>query len=369
MSSSLDPIQGDNIQDIKEMGAPLLDQAVYNDKGYAFFDQEVSFRARSFFYGNMISSASGAGNPYWSFVGDETGYIYAAIPLSIYQGNASKYAGQENQYFDVKGTLAAFQGQLIVEVTSYTFVSSSDFIVSNEKAKTWIEEGVKSFESIHSSIASMPLNVKGCAYGDPRIVEGELIAKMDDNVYLFSDGKSYLKVHGTKTAFSGLSEGHSYRLYVVPDEYIYAPGAELLFAESIDKVFDTPTPKQTITAAETYQWTYKNNVMDHASSYEGAFGFSYTIQGYPTYYPKDGSLYFVIADKAYPDGFAAYTNARDAKCLFLKNESENNLKTEKDLSYSYLASYDPNEPLEITFVPYLWNTNKYFQGYALFEGI
>lgn len=367
MSSSWDMgLEGD-IQAIKNASASLLENAVYNDKGYAFFDVEVAFTARSFFYGNMISSASGAGNPYWSFMGDESGYIYAAIPLSLYQGNASKYAGQENQYFDVKGTLASFRGRLIVEVNSYSFIASPSFALTNEEAKEWIEEGIESFQAIYDSISALPLNVKGCAYAEPKIVEGELIAKMDDAAFLFSDGKNYLKVHGTKTAFSGLTVGHSYRLYVVPDEYIYAPSAELLFAEAIEKTFDTPSPSKAVKAADTYGWTYKNNVTDHASAYEDVFRSSYVVKGYPTYYQKDASIYFVIADKPYPNGFAAYTNARDEKCLFLKNESENNLKTEKDLSYSYLASCEPNEPIDITFVPYLWNTNKYFQGYAIFE--
>lgn len=336
-----------------------------NELGYVFTERKVSFSGRSFFYGSMISSKAGAGNPYWSLVGDQSGFLYVALPSSFYEGNAKKYAGQENQYFAIEGRIASFRGKTIVEATSYEFLPSPGFAVTNEALKPMFGTDALPLEEAHREIAAMPLNVKGCAYGEPRLLEGKIAAKMDDGVFLFTDGAHYLKLHGTKTALSNLEPGFSYRLYVVLDEYIYAPGAEVLFAEGIEKEVRSPAPAKSVTAASTYAWTYENNVMDHATAYESTFKDLYSVDGYVTTYQKDGALSFVVSDSPRPEGFSAYTGARDAKCLFIKNKTETNLKTEIDLSYSVLAPFDPSEKVRIEFVPYLWNASKYFQGYLL----
>ena len=60
----------------------------------------------------------------------------------------------------------------------------------------------------------------------------------------------------------------------------------------------------------------------------------------------------------------------NAKALFFKNESMVNLSSEIGLSKNPLHEhYVSGNKVSIVVAPYLWNTNKYWQVYALENSI
>lgn len=364
-SSSLPLSLSGSISSIKEGAAALLKGSVANDKGYVFTEVSVSLSARVYFYGGMITTKSGCGNPYSAFAVDETGYLYCDIDSSTYSGNPSKYAGTENQYFEIKGTLSSFKGTPHVQVTSFEFIKNPSFEVGNETIKN-LASSIQNMGDVYSYIENLPINLKGCGYGNIASFTGRYIAKMDDSVLLFSDGSRTMKVHGNNKISNSFTLNNVYTVYGVMDEYIFAPGMEYLFAESSDASIPNQEANRATTCANTYSWKYTNDIDSHQSAYEGVFGNVYSVTGYVNAYLKDGAYYFVLTDSYYENDFAAYTNALIAKALFFKNETENNLKTEVSLNYSLLYPYYVSgELITLSFAPYLWNTQKYFQGYIL----
>ncbi|MCQ2742370.1 MAG: hypothetical protein MJ239_03630 [Bacilli bacterium] len=336
--------------------------------GMIFSTTRVSFDARVYFYGTSICTKSGTGNPYWAFAVNETGYIYAAISDKDY-ATAKDYAGLDNQYFHIEGTLSLCYGTPQIQVDAWDFIEERTFNVFNSTLDKYVGE-LQTLENIYDSAKASRINSKGVYYGSLTRFEGVFVAKMDNSVLLFSDGLKTVKLHGSSKISNSFTLGSTYQVYGVPSMYQYCPGFEYVSNSKIEKEIAIPEATKTTTAASTYNWKYQNDTTKHQTSYENLFGDLYTFTGYVSCYMKNSSYYFVLTDELRDLPFTSYTEAINGKALFVKNETENNLYTEQEMLHSFLADHYMNDQkITLTFSPYLWNTQKYFQAYFLPESI
>ena len=366
IGSSQDPlVLKGSIASILKEAKTALEGSLPNDKGYVFTDIPVDLTGRVYFYGDMVTTQAGSGNQYSAFAVDETGYLYCDIDLATYSGNPKKYAGTENQYFRIQGTLSSFKGTPHVQVRSFDFIQNPTMSIGVDDIQN-LSSSIQNMGDVYSYIADMPINLKGCGFGDIASFTGKYIAEMDDSVLLFSDGTHLMKVHGNNKISNSFTLNQVYTVYGVMDEYRFAPGMEYLEKVASEETIEDIASATSVTCASTYSWNYKNDTDAHQSNYEGLFGKTYSVTGYVNAYTKNEKKYFVLTDAAYDADFNAYVNAVSAKALFFKNDTENSLYKKADFDSSLLYPYyTSKERVTLQFAPYLWNTSKYFQGYIL----
>lgn len=358
--SSLDSssIQDNNyitsIKECKEKAKQL--SSVVNDKNVAESDLMVNIKAKVLARFDAITTKSGYGNRYKILVANDEGYIYLKVDDKIY----SKLENKIGNYFDIIGKLSLYCGEVELTVNDMpSEISHKD----DQYENLYIN---KSLRQIYDHLSSISLNSKGCGYSSLVKFTGKYLATMDDVVLLFSDGDNIIQVHGPKKFKNSLSVGSVYDIYGAMNMYNFKPGIEYVYSKINNQVSISDVDKSkldTIDNQNLYSIKYETDKNSSYPSYSKQFEELRIYRGYANIYQK-GYKYYVVLKDTYKDvGYDTYTNARDDKALFVKNESCVGL-----IDFTFCPFYDfilEDVYIEVVVAPYLWNTNKYWQVYAL----
>lgn len=362
--SSLDSssIQDNNyitsIKECKEKAKQL--SSVVNDKNVAESDLMVNIKAKVLSRFDAITTKNGYGNRYKILVVNDEGYIYLKVDDIIY----SKLENKIGSYFDIVGNLSLYCGEVELTVNDMPTEISH---VDDQYENLYIS---KSLRQIYDHLSSISLNCKGCGYSSLVKFTGKYLATMDDVVLLFSDGDNIIQVHGPKKFKNSLSVGSVYDIYGAMNMYNFKPGIEYVYSKINNQVSISDVDKSkldTIDNQNLYSIKYETDKNSSYPSYSKQFEELRVYRGYANIYQK-GYKYYVVLKDTYKDvGYDTYTIARDDKALFVKNESCVGL-----IDFTFCPFYDfilEDVYIEVVVAPYLWNTNKYWQVYALEDSI
>lgn len=358
----------DNIITIQEARALSSSLTNQNSVGVAISDTLVSIEAKLIFTDSSI-----AGSKYWNddnlykaLIVDETGYVYASVTSTDYE-QLKKYQYEDTSYYMFTGYIANYIGMPEIKVINYEWLKNHENNITKEQIKAFVSEE-KSLSTIYQDIASNPINVKGVYYGDLVKFTAKYLAKMDDSVLLFTDGNNVIQLHGTNKIGNNFTLNSVYTIYGIESTYIYKPNINYVCHETSSKSVEINADELTyMTATDLYKVKYTNDKTNHYPNYEQQFYSLRKFKGYANIYLKNGNQYIVFTDTYRSDSFSAYTAAASAKALFLKNDSEIGLY--KDADFINSRFYDEyvleNVELDVILVPYLYNTQNYWQVYVL----
>lgn len=347
-----------SIKECKEKAKQLND--LINDKNVAESDLMVNIKAKLLARFDAITTKNGYGNRYKLLVANSEGYIYLKVDDMIY----SKLENRIGSYFDITGKLSLYCGE--VEITVNDMLLEIDH--KNEQYENLYIN--KSLRQIYDHLSSISLNCKGCGYSSLVKFTGKYLATMDDVVLLFSDGDNIIQVHGPKKFKNSLSVGSVYDIYGAMNMYNFKPGIEYVYSKVNTQTVISDYDKSklnTIDNEKMYSIKYENDKNSSYPSYSKQFEELRVYKGYANVYQK-GYKYNIVLKETYKDvGYDTYTNAKDDKALFIKNESCVGLT---DFTFCPFNEYVlENVYIELVVAPYLWNTNKYWQVYALEDSI
>lgn len=346
-----------SISQIRALSLALASSADAN--GNAVSSSLVEFTGKLLARLDAITTKRNYGNRYKLLFVDATGYIYVKVDSATY-GKVEKNIGKS---FVITGNPSLYAGAAEVTISSYVAASNISVNLAS------ISESVPNIAAIHNHLTTLRLNNKGVAFDKLVRFEATYIAKADDSVLLFTDGANAIYVHGDSYIGNRFSLNSSYRLTVSTTMYNFRPNVELIEQEAItsQNIDLNAVEVPSLTASELYKYKYEVDKNASYPNYSSKFTSLFVYQGYANYYYKDGSRFIVLEDVFNPDVYLTYQNAATKKSIFVKNEDSTNLYGEYEYSLSPFAEYISDEPIkiEILFMPYLWNTNEYWQGYFL----
>lgn len=355
-SSEKEEILSD-LGNIKERARSLKNNV--NDLGVAESNVKVIIDLKLLATFDMITSKNGMGNRYKLLMTDGNDYIYVKTDSTVYQ----KVKGRIGVVLNIEGTVSLYCG--VEEITH-----NGTFNAITKEIMDPTFEAI-SLEDAYSYTDDMTLNCKGCNGGKLVQIECKYLGKMDDTNGLFYDGEYIINVHGDSKYLNSLNIGNSYLINGALNVFNFRPGLQYYSSTSSSKIFDDiDASKLEIMDDSAYNIKYEVDKLAKYPAYSNMFKKLRRIEGYVNYYLKDGK-YYTVFDKEYKeDCYTAYTNAVSAKALFFKNESMVNISSDIGLTKNPLNEhYVSGNKVSIVVAPYLWNTNKYWQVYALENNI
>lgn len=349
------------INEIRPISLGLASSA--DADGIATSNRVVVFSAKLLARLDAITTQRNYGNRYKLLFVDSTGYIYVKVDYTTYD----KLKNSIGSTYEITGNPSYYAGAAEVTLKSYLAKVAITVDLST------ISEDVNSIATIHNHIATLRLNNKGVAFDKLVSFNAKYIAKADSSLLLFTDGDNAIYVHGDSYIGNRFTLNASYRLTVAVTMFNFRPGVEYLAQELIADLGITLDIESAphLTATDLYQYKYEVDKNASYPSYSSKFTSLYIFEGFANYYYKDGSINIVLEDTYKVNTYSTYQNAANAKAIFVKNEDSVSLFGDYEYSRSPYAAYISDEPIkiEVLFMPYLWNTNKYWQGYFLNETI
>ena len=342
-----------SISACKDRAVELL--PLVNDKNVAESDIQVEIVAKVLARFDAITTKSGYGDRYKILVANEEGYIYLKVNSDIY----SKLENKIGTFFNIKGNLSLYCGEVEITVSEMLTEVSHE---SNNYENLYVE---KSIEQIYRNLDSISLNTKGCGYSSLVKFTGKYLATMDNVVLLFTDGSKIIQVHGPKKFKNSLSVGQVYDIYGAMNMYNYRPGIEYIFSKNNNQINISNYDKNSLKTINNSIYSIKYEVDKNKTypSYSSMFEELKIYKGYANFYQKGSNYYVVLTDQYNEESYYAYTNAKDDKALFIKNESCTGLM---DFTFCPFEQYIlENICIELVVAPYLWNNQKYWQVFAL----
>ena len=332
---------------------------------------KVTFKGKMLFVEDIGTTSEKNGysskNQYQAFLFDNEDWIYVGISSKDYS-NLSKYEFKDNEYLEIKGTTHKYHNQDEIVLDSYEWLgNNSGLNYSFENLISNKNFDLKTIGEIIQKDKTEPLNIKGTNFGDEVThFKGKYIQKVENAVALFASGDDYILVHSTSKLNNNFTIGKTYDIYGVYNMFIYRPQFEFVHYKVISEEINVNEyPSNTLSGTSLYQIKYTKDTMNHSVQYENIFGKAYSYEGYINYYQK-GSYYYFVLDDYDKDPYQTYTNAMNAKTMFVNNSDEEKIETAHDLSYSELGKHY-GEKIKVSFVPYLKNTVGYWQVQLLID--
>lgn len=346
-----------SISSCKEKVNQLL--PLVNDKNVAESDIQVEIVAKVLARFDAITTQSGYGDRYKILVANEDGYIYLKVNGDIY----SRLENKIGSFFNIKGNLSLYCGEVEITVSEMLTEVSHE---SNNYENLYVE---KSLEQIYRNLDLVSLNTKGCGYSSLVKFTGKYLTTMDDVVLLFTDGSKIIQVHGPKKFKNSLSVGQVYDIYGAMNMYNYRPGIEYVFSKINNQVSISNYDKNSLDTINNSIYSIKYEVDENKiyPSYSSMFEELKVYRGYANFYQKGSNYYIVLTDQYKNESYYAYTNARDDKAIFIKNESCVGLT---DFAFCPFGEYIlENIYIELVVAPYLWNNLRYWQVFVIEDSI
>ena len=287
----------------------------------------------------------------------------AAFDSALY-AKVKNYVGQDNTVYTLTGRIGRYYDQPELVVDSYTF---EDETLTDLASFSSFEE--KSLSEIKSEIASLPISEKGVSYGRPIVFNAKYVDELVQENLLFGDNELTIQLHGSSKISNSFVKGNNYKVAALLGLHIYKPSLTFLGIVSNEASTTFNPAVSPLSASELYNVKYTKDSASHATNYENVFYSWRRFRGYVSCYQKDGKSFFVLDDTASRE-FSSYTAALNAKTIFVNNESEKNIYSQADANGSILLDYYQNETeIIIDYVPYLYNTNRYWQIFANLSSI
>jgi hypothetical protein len=334
----------------------LACSSLVNEKGVGTSTQLVEFTGKLLARLDAITTQEGYGNRYKLLFVDSTGYIYVKVDYATYEALKNGIGST----YRIIGNPSTYVGEAEVVLTSYQSASSVDVDLSA------LAESADNIAAVHADAARLGLNSKGVAFGRLVTFDAVCYGKADDSVLLFADGDNAIYVHGNQYIGNQFSKGNTYRLIAAITMFNFRPGVEFLAKSSI-AAMEFELEPELITANDLYDVKYEVDENAAYPEYSSKFTKLYSHIGYANYYYKDESRYIIIEDAFNENSYSTYQGARSAKAIFIKNEDCTGLYSDYEYGQCPFSEYIDLEPIQITtiFMPYLWNSNDYWQGYYL----
>lgn len=363
-NSTSEPNPNPEAKTISEIRALSLALASSADAdGIATSTVAVEFTGKLLARLDAITTQRNYGNRYKLLFVDNTGYIYVKVDLTTYQ----KMENAIGNSYTIVGNPSIYVGQAEVVITSYKVATAVNVNLAS------ISEEMDNLDAVHDYAATLRLNSKGVAFGKLARIEATYIGKADNSVLLFRDDANAIYLHGDNYVGNRFTLNNSYRLTVAITMFSFRPGIEFIAQESISPLeIDTSiSDLPTITATNLYSQKYEVDKNATYPNYSNKFISLLRFEGYANYYLKDGSIYIVLEDTFKTTTYSTYQNAATAKAIFVKNDDSVGLYGDYEYSRCPFSEYISDTPIkiEVAFMPYLWNTSKYWQGYFLTDTI
>lgn len=348
-----------SITEVKTACSNITD--ALNPAGYVVSSTTVKVKAKVLAIIDSIATKANynASNQYKAYIQDASGCMYAAFDSALY-AKVKDYVGQDNTVYTLIGRIGRYYDQPELVVDSYTFENQT---ISGLAAFSSFEE--KTVAEIKTEIASLPISEKGVSYGKPVVFEATYVDELVQENLLFNDGGLNIQLHGSSKISNSFTKGFRYKVAALLGLHIYKPSLTFLgIVQSGQNTGSIQKNASPMTGTQQYAITYTKDRASHAANYENEFYQWHTFEGYVSCYYKDSKAYFVLDDSSSRE-FNAYTNALNAKTLFVNNESEKGLYSQSDLNSSLLyEAYQNETQIRIDYVPYLYNTSHYWQVFA-----
>ena len=367
-SSSSDSSSGTNtapealsIEEIRVLSLAL--EGIANSKGVGTSTQVVEFTGKLLARLDAITTQKGYGNRYKLLFADQTGYIYVKADEITYD----KVENGIGDTYRIVGNPSLYVGEAEVVLINYYSASAMDIDLST------LAEEVESLAEVHSYISSLRLNSKGVAFSKIIQFDAKYIGKAANAVLLFTDGENAIYLHGDSYIGNRFTLNASYRLFAAATMFNFRPGVEFLDRTSIDDLAINLDISElaTITGNELYNYQYETDENATYPNYSSKFTTLMRFEGYVNYYFKNGEGNVVLTDAFRSDTYDTYQGAANAKTIFVNNDNCMDLYSDYDYSRCPFDEYFVIEPvkIEVVFMPYLWNTKKYWQGFFLIDTI
>lgn len=353
-----------NIREIRFLAYGLQSQV--NASNIATSSLAVKVRAQLL---SLFDYVAG-GNDYTyrnkALVANGDGYILVSMSATHY-GLIKDYVSQQ-QVYDFTGTIGLYNGEPEIVIDMNIRPQYLTDVTLSYVLPTINEPNIA---GVFTQLKTMKVNNKGIGYlVSPRLMRLRYVTKLENSIALFTDGTNVVQVYGHDRINNNFSVDLVYQLVLVPGFYYYKTTFTYVNHTSSNEVIPVLEVSKWMTATTLYTYTYvlepkyASDVTKNLN-YAELFINAYRFAGYANYYVTDNQANISFDDSP-KDYYTTYTNARDAKSLFINNDNGLKLYTDRDFlncPYWPEASLDKaSKPMvEFVFVPYLLNTNKYFQ--------
>ena len=360
-----------NIQEIRTLAYTLQSQV--NASNIATSAYQAKIRAQLLSLHDYVAG----GNDYTyrnkALVANSDGYIL--VSFSSYHYDLIKAYLKDQQVYDFTGTISLYNGEPEITIDGSIRPQYLSGVTLNYTLD--VVDGVSIKSIFDHSLKTMKVNNKGIGHViRPLTLTMKYLTKMENSIGLFSDGINVVQVYGHDKLNNNFSVGSVYDITFVPGLYYYKTTFTYIAHKTSSAVISDVTPTSSMTASQLYGYIYvlePKYAQDMAKNllYAELFIHAFSFVGYTNYYVKDNQANICFDDVA-KDAYTTYTNARDAKSLFINNESSLKLYYANDFLNCIFWEEanllkEEKSAYAMTFIPYLLNTNKYFQIQVLEE--
>lgn len=341
----------------------LACESLANEVGVGASTDLVEFTGKLLARLDSGTSKSQYGNQYKFLFADSTGYIYVNANLLTYYDMAAGIG----EFYRIVGNPSIYIGEAEVVLKNYYTAPRTEIDLST------LAEEMDDISEIHQYASSLRLNNKGVAFSKIVTFEAAFLGKADNAVLLFCDGINAIYVHGDNYVGNRFTINSSYRLIAAVTMFNFRPGVEFIDRGPADNKFETEIEASSlplISGNELYNYKYETDENSSYPNYSSKFTHLYRYEGYVSLYTKSGSDYIVLEDTYHENFYATYQNAAAAKTIFAKNIDCVDLYSDADFLRCPFNDYLGEDiKIQVVFVPYLWNTSNYWQGYFLTKTI
>lgn len=364
--SSENPMYLTNIGQIKALGETYRTQV--NEQGYYVSDVLAKFDAQVLTVHDYVATT--ALTQYKALVANETGYIVVHISKTTYTRlDEYKHLHQVNEFI---GYVAVFNDEIAVHTLG---VSEPRYLADAPVNYDYRDYAIAgdSIAGLLTRVKARKMNLKGVNSSED-IYKYTLvyITKLEAKIGLFSDGVNIIQVHGYKTLNNGLTPNSVYDVYGREGMYLFKPQFELISWETNNSATlsaNIGVMSSPLSATTLYDYKY---VRDSASAFNANMRYAdilvnvYYFAGYANYYTKGNNDFIVFEDTLKTKAYTTYTNALNAKAMFVNNEDGEDLYSQYDWDHSPYTPYVPGAIKHGTkvgfyFIGYEYNSNKYWK--------
>lgn len=297
---------------------------------------------------------------YKTIFGDASGYIFCASPKSsdgnTLWGKVADYCGSTAKYYEITGYLTMYMNQPELYVPEKTFEMKDNSGVVSYNVENY-SAGNLSLDQFYEQACATKYNMKGHGYGKFYTVKDVKCVDKRENVYIFTNGTSVMKV--VKGLSAGFSVGQVYDItgyislqYWMPAFYAFSAKTSANSVPNLTKAAAINTTIVDFRKNKSSQDDSKYNF----SSYINLFKNVYVAKVYATAIQQSGKLYVCVGDKF--DTHTEYITGHGVgqtqyNMIEISNDNYWNVTEEEIGRFCPIAPwFNENESFDFYFSPY-----------------